>query len=80
MLAAVLQGGQLNVADHVLQAKFLDLIHRGFQPGLRRRVAQPAKDRQRGDLRPNCRLGLLRGRLGRQDLLAGLSCAAARFL
>ena len=71
-LAAVLQGRQLNVADHVLQAEFLDLVDRGFEPGLRRRVAQSASSDERGDLHADRRLGLLRGRLGRQDLLAGL--------
>ena len=55
-----------------LQAKLLDLIDRGFEPGLRRRIAQAAEQHERGNLRPDGRLGLLRGRLGRQDLLAGL--------
>ena len=79
-LAAVLQGRQLNHANHVLQAKLLDLIDRVLKPGLRRRIAQSAKQHDCGNLRANGSLGLLRARFGCQDLLAGFRCAAARFL
>ena len=71
-LAAVLQGRQLHFADHFFQTEFLRPGPPWLpEPGLGRLVAQPAEDHQRGDLRPNGRLGLLGGRLGRQDLFAG---------
>ena len=72
-LAEVRQGGELHVPDQILQAEFLDLLHRGFEPVLRRRVAQPAEQRNRSDFPLDRGLGLLRRRPGRQNLLAGLT-------